>query len=251
MTYVTLERTRRVEVWTLGRPVATEFTGGRLLEIDAAAAAFDTSVDVDVLLIQRGTDVEDPVAATPSAGDRISDDTCTTLRQITKPVIAVVYGRVDADWLWLMLQCDLRLAAADATFTLLGVDGDLPGRQVGVGRLCDLVGRTRALEWLWFGRAIDAAEAVQAGLVTWVVPRDRLWKTAWERATALTSRRESADALRSIKRAVMDRGGEHERNHEALTALECDSSRSVAHPVGGGQNLAFWGVRIDDSSATV
>ena len=74
----------------------------------------------------------------------------------------------------LSLACDMRLAAAHATFRLPeALWGGFPGAG-GPVRLPDIVGRARALELICTGREIDAAEMERLGLVLAVYPADRL-----------------------------------------------------------------------------
>jgi enoyl-CoA hydratase/carnithine racemase len=98
-------------------------------------------------------------------------DALETLPQI---VIAALNGATRAGAAELSLACDIRLAAAHATFALPeALWGGAPGAG-GPVRLPMLVGRARALEIICTGRELDAAELARLGLVLAVHPADRL-----------------------------------------------------------------------------
>ena len=103
----------------------------------------------------------------------------------------------------LSLACDIRLAAAHATFALPeALWGGFPGAG-GPVRLPMLVGRARALELMCTGREIDAAEMERLGLVLAVHPSHRLMAEA----TSLAARIAASGPLatRGAKRIVTTR----------------------------------------------
>ena len=95
------------------------------------------------------------------------------LRETPRPVIAAVGGAAIGAGLVLALACDLRLASASATlsapFARIGMQPDFGGAYF----LPRLVGTARALELLWTGDTLSAAEAERIGLVNRVLPDDR------------------------------------------------------------------------------
>jgi enoyl-CoA hydratase/carnithine racemase len=86
------------------------------------------------------------------------------------PVIGALHGQVLGLGLELALSFDLRVAAADLTLSIpearLGLVADVGGTT----RLARTVGPSRAKDMLLTARSIDAAEALQWGLVNRVVP---------------------------------------------------------------------------------
>jgi enoyl-CoA hydratase/carnithine racemase len=110
-----------------------------------------------------------------------------TLTGIPQPVIARVHGIATAAGCQLVSMCDLAVAADTARFALPGVNIGVfcSTPAVGVARS---VGRKRALEMLLTGTPIDAATALDWGLVNRVVPGERLDAEVDELARALLAR---------------------------------------------------------------
>jgi enoyl-CoA hydratase/carnithine racemase len=127
-------------------------------------------------------------------------DALETLPQI---VIAALNGATRAGAAELSLACDIRLAAAHATFALPeALWGGAPGAG-GPVRLPMLVGRARALDIICTGRELDAAEMERLGLVLAVYPADRLLAEA--RALAARIAASGPLATRAAKRIVNTR----------------------------------------------
>src|SRR5512132_39856 len=92
----------------------------------------------------------------------------------SKPVIAKLRGFAFGVGLELALACDFRIAADDVELGLPEVKiGMIPGSG-GTQRLSRLIGLGRAKDAIMRGRRIPAAEALELGLVTEVVPPDQL-----------------------------------------------------------------------------
>jgi enoyl-CoA hydratase/carnithine racemase len=108
---------------------------------------------------------------------RATFDACTEMmagiRDLPQPVIAQVQGMATAAGCQLVATCDLAVASREARFATPGVRIGLfcHTPQVPLSRA---IGRKKALEMLFTGRAISAEEAERYGLVNKVVPADRL-----------------------------------------------------------------------------
>lgn len=97
-----------------------------------------------------------------------------------KPIIAAVNGFALGGGCELAMACHMRLASENAKFGQPEVNlGLIPGYG-GTQRLTMLVGKGRSLELLLTGNMIDAATALQLGLVNYVVPQDQLMEKAEE-----------------------------------------------------------------------
>jgi enoyl-CoA hydratase/carnithine racemase len=107
---------------------------------------------------------------------RLFDD-CSRLmmrvQALPQPVIARVHGVATAAGCQLVAMCDLAVAADDARFAVSGVNVGLFCATPSVA-LSRNVGRKAAFEMLMTGEFIDAAAAVQRGLINRSVPADRL-----------------------------------------------------------------------------
>jgi enoyl-CoA hydratase/carnithine racemase len=95
-------------------------------------------------------------------------------RRFPKPLIAAVNGSALAGGCEIMLSCDLVVAADHATFGIPEVKRGLIAGAGGLFRLPTRLPLSVALELALTGEPIDAARALELGLVNRVVPADRL-----------------------------------------------------------------------------
>ena len=93
-----------------------------------------------------------------------------TRMRLSKPVIAAISGYAVAGGLELALWCDLRVAEDDAVLGVFCRRWGVPLIDGGTVRLPRLIGLGRALDLILTGRPVAAAEAMQMGLVSRVVP---------------------------------------------------------------------------------
>jgi len=110
-----------------------------------------------------------------------------TLTRIPQPVIARVHATATAAGCQLVASCDLAVASADARFATSGVNFGLFCATPGVA-VSRNVSRKRALEMLMTGEFIDAATALDWGLVNRVVPASELDTAVRELAALLLSK---------------------------------------------------------------
>lgn len=101
---------------------------------------------------------------------------------IFKPTIAAINGWCVAGGLELATWCDLRIAADQAKFGVLNRRFNVPLVDGLTVRLPRIIGLGRAMDMIITGRVIDAQEALQFGLVSEVVPGDKLMERATELA---------------------------------------------------------------------
>jgi enoyl-CoA hydratase/carnithine racemase len=145
-------------------------------------------------------------------------DVCTRLmmriHELPQPVIARVHGIATAAGCQLVATCDLAVAAEEARFATPGVR---------IGLFCSTpmvplsraVGRKRALQMLLTGEPIDAATALDWGLVNRVVPAEQLDDAVRELAGAIG--RASPLTVGIGKRAFYDQVDLDERGAYDLT----------------------------------
>ncbi len=127
------------------------------------------------------------------AGDRLGADwfrrwdvALAKIEAIPVATVAAIHGPCLGGGLQIILCCDLRVASADATFGLSAVrHGIIPG--LATYRLPHLIGMGAAREMMLLGETWDAARAHRQGLVSRVVPLERLEATALDLATKLAA----------------------------------------------------------------
>jgi enoyl-CoA hydratase len=101
-----------------------------------------------------------------------------TIRRIRKPVIAAVSGFALGGGCELAMMCDFIIAADTAKFGQPEIKlGILPGAG-GTQRLPKAVSKSKAMDMCLTARMMDAQEAERAGLVSRVVPAERLMEEA-------------------------------------------------------------------------
>ncbi|MEA2204645.1 MAG: hypothetical protein QOE77_1421 [Blastocatellia bacterium] len=168
----------------------------RVVIITGAGRAFSAGGDVAAMAELMERDDAEEFARLLGAARRV----VTAIRDMTKPVIAAVNGPASGAGCNLALACDLRLAAASATFTQSFVKVGLHPDWGGTYFLSRLVSPNKACELFFLGDSIDAAEALHLGLVNRVVPDEEL--EAETRKLAERLRDSPPDPIALTKQAV-------------------------------------------------
>ena len=212
MAYQTLivEIADHVALIRLNRPEALNALSGQLVsELAAAMKAADADEAVRCIVLTgsekafaAGADIKE--MASKSYVDVLTDDLfgpeIEAIQRIRKPVIAAVAGYALGGGCELAMMCDFIICAENAKFGQpeinLGVIAGIGGTQ----RLTRFVGKSKAMDMNLTGRFMDAAEAERSGLVSRVVPVDRLLDEAMGAAKKIASK--SAIAAMVAKEAV-------------------------------------------------
>src|SRR5215213_2017761 len=119
----------------------------------------------------------------------------SSIERLEKPVIAAIGGLATGAGTQLALSCDLRIASENARFVFReGMIGFIPSHG-GCARLVKLVGLARARDIVLGGEDLDAKEAFRHGLVTKVVPYEKLLNEAEERIRFVLKRAPQAYGL--------------------------------------------------------
>lgn len=195
--FVLVETRGRVGLLTLNRPKALNALNDQLMdELGAALLAFEADPDIGAVVI---TGSEKAFAAGADIGamkswtymDVYSSEYITrnweTLKRIRKPVIAAVAGYALGGGCELAMMCDIIIAADTAKFGQPEIKlGVIPGAG-GTQRLPRAVGKAKAMDLALTARMMGADEAERAGMVSRVVPADKLMEEALDAATVIAS----------------------------------------------------------------
>jgi enoyl-CoA hydratase/carnithine racemase len=132
------------------------------------------------------------------------------VRAAVKPTIAAIRGYCFGGGALLAIECDIRLAGADARFKFHGASyGRAPGGAV----LPRIVGEARAKELLFTGDEVSADEALRIGLVNHVVPPGEVLEASVAMGQRIAAN--SPQAVKALKETIdlalpVDEALEHE-----------------------------------------
>ena len=178
----------KVGIISLNRPKQLNALNDQLMdELGQALKAFDANPAIGCMVLTgsekafaAGADIG--AMATFTFADAYKGDFITrnweAIRSIRKPVIAAVSGFALGGGCELAMMCDFIIASESAKFGQPEIKlGIIPGAG-GTQRLPRAVGKAKAMDLALTGRMMDAAEAERAGLVSRVVPTDKLMEEA-------------------------------------------------------------------------
>ncbi|PLC54416.1 enoyl-CoA hydratase [Pollutimonas nitritireducens] len=187
----------RVGLLTLNRPKALNALSNDVIaELAAAMRAFDADENIGAMVL---TGSEKAFAAGADIGamqgwsymdvykqDYLGGD-WESLKRIRKPIIAAVAGYALGGGCELAMLCDFIIAAENARFGQPEIKlGVIPGYG-GTQRLPRAISKAKAMDLVLTARMMDAQEAERAGLVSRVVPAERLLDEALEAAAIIAS----------------------------------------------------------------
>jgi enoyl-CoA hydratase/carnithine racemase len=198
--------------------------GARVIVIEGAGPAFSAGHDLSEMIGREESFLSELF------------DRCTvmmeTLHELPQPVIAKVHGIATAAGCQLVAACDLAVAAEGTRFATPGVKIGLfcSTPMVPVSRA---VGRKRAMEMLLTGEPIDAATALEWGLINRVVPPEQLESAVLELVQAIA--RSSPYTVATGKRAFYAQVDRSE--HDAYERCEAVmTENALAHDAQEGMS---------------
>ncbi len=161
-----------LDMWQRAGEVIAEFSRDENVRVIVLTGAGDKSfvsgADISKFENERANAEAQERYAKTSSGMR------TLLRETGKPTIAMIRGYCIGGGMSLALSCDLRICSDDAQF-------GIPAARLGIGygmeglrRLVELVGPSKAKEFIFTARRYTAGEALGMGLVNAVVPAAEL-----------------------------------------------------------------------------
>ena len=194
---ILVETRGRVGLVTFNRPQALNALCDALVrELGAALDIFEADAEIGAIVITgsekafaAGADIKE--MAGKSFIDCYVQDFITDgwerVTQCRKPVIAAVAGFALGGGCEMAMMCDTIIAAESAKFGQPEITlGIIPGSG-GTQRLTRAVGKAKAMEMVLSGRMMDAAEAERSGLVSRIVPNDKLMEEAMKLADKIAS----------------------------------------------------------------
>ena len=193
---IIVETRGKVGLVTLHRPHALNALNEALItELNEALAGFESNPEIGCTVITgsekafaAGADVKEMATKTyvESYLGKFLDG-WTRISETRKPIIAAVSGFCLGGGLELAMMCDLVIAADTARFALPEITlGIMPGAG-GTQRLPRFIGKAKAMDLILTGRMMDAAEAERCGLVSRLVPPDKLLDEALAAAAKIAS----------------------------------------------------------------
>ena len=188
LTEVRGETERRVGLVTLNRPKQLNALNDALMDqLGEALLTFERDPGIGCIVLTgndkafaAGADIAAMASKTylQAYQEGLISRNWETIRQVRKPVIAAVAGFALGGGCELAMMCDFIIAADSARFGQPEIKiGIVPGAG-GTQRLPRAVGKSKAMDMVLTGRMMDAAEAERAGLVSRVVPADKLMAEA-------------------------------------------------------------------------
>lgn len=194
-TTVIYTKRNHVAYITLNRPEVGNIINQQLAqEMEALCSGVNQDDDVYVVVLTGAG------GGAFCSGSEAQIDVAAAVAGIDRPVIAAINGDALGAGLELALSCDIRLASDKAKFGLPQVSSGLIPMNGGTQRLPRLIGKGKALELILTAETIGVEEAFKLGLVSKVVPQEKLASEAETLAQNMASK--APISLRYVKEAV-------------------------------------------------
>src|ERR1700752_81293 len=210
MSEILTERSGSVLRITLNRPGKKNAMTSAMYQ-NMAEILNDAAKDDDVLVVlwngagdsfSAGNDIEDFLENPPGPGESPQAQLASALLNFDKPLVAAVQGVAIGGGTTLLTHCDFVFAGESAKFQLPFINLGLVPEFGSSWSLPARGGHLRAAELIMLGLPFDGKVATEIGLVTLVVPDERLLDVAIETADKLAAK--PPDALRACKKLLRD-----------------------------------------------
>lgn len=220
-------------MWSALRAIGQDLSGDvRVVVVRGEGRAFSAGLDLSVA--QAGGDEEGSFADLAGKPAELAAAEIATFQEafswLTRPdviSIAAVTGHAIGAGFQLALQCDLRVLASDAKFTMAEINLGLVPDLGGTKPLVDLVGYARALEICLTGRRVLADEALAIGLANLVVPNEDLDDAVRDLTAALLSgARDAVVETKALLQAAI--GNTHEQQRVVEREAQVRRLRDLA-----------------------
>jgi enoyl-CoA hydratase len=194
---IIVETRGAVGLITLNRPAALNALNAALIaELTTAIDGFEADDKIGCIVLTgsekafaAGADIKEMQSKTyMSAYKEDFIGAWDPVARARKPVIAAVAGYALGGGCEVAMMCDFIIAADTAKFGQPEINlGVMPGAG-GTQRLARFVGKAEAMDMCLTGRMMDADEANKCGLVSRVVPADKLIEEALKVASVIASK---------------------------------------------------------------
>ncbi|UYO41406.1 enoyl-CoA hydratase [Rhodopseudomonas palustris] len=212
--FIIVERQNAVGIIKLNRPkMLNALSFGVFREIGAAVEDLEADDAIGCILITgsekafaAGADIKEmqPKGFIDMFNEDFTSIGGDRLARCRKPTVAAVAGYALGGGCELAMMCDIIIAADTAKFGQPEITlGTIPGIG-GTQRLTRAIGKYKAMDLCLTGRMMDAQEAERSGLVSRIVPADKLMEEALGAAEkiAAMSRPTAAMAKSAVNRAL-------------------------------------------------
>ena len=226
MAFVEFEAKGQIGVLTINRPEALNALNDQVIaQLDTVLDSIDLNTIRCVIVtgagkkaFVAGADIAQMSGLTKAEGEafgKLGNDVFRKLETLPVPTIAAVNGFALGGGCELCMSCDIRLAADTAVFGQpevgLGITPGFGGTQ----RLPRIVGTANAMELILTAQTINAARALEIGLVSHVYAPEELMDKAMELANAIAANaqvavRQSKAAIRRGLQTDMTTGAAYE-----------------------------------------
>ena len=173
----------------------------RVLILTGEGRGFCAGADLKEVVARAQTEAfADPEAFLGQVQEKYSG-LILRLREIRQPVIAAINGAAAGGGMAIALAADLRVCTPEAYFVASFINIGLSGGEMGSSYwLPRMVGLSRAADILLTGRKVFGEEAEKIGLVSRMVPAEKLLETALSFARQMTAK--TVGGLKFTKRAL-------------------------------------------------
>ena len=199
-----------VGIVRLNRPEVLNALSLELMKkLVAQLEAYDDDPNIHAILLSgservfaAGADITDMAdASTFEMYNRKQFARWERIKKISKPIVAAISGYALGGGCELAMHCDIIVASETAKFGQPEINiGIMPGAG-GTQRLTRAVGKAVAMDVVLSGRFLSAREALSAGLVSRVVPKENFYDEALRIAHVLAEK--PPLALRLAKESVL------------------------------------------------
>lgn len=156
-----------------------------IIELEDVIKNAQTQVDVRAMIITgagnkafvSGADIKEFIGLSDAEGRALAtfgQNAFNSIEKSIKPILAAVNGYALGGGCELAMACHLRIASDKAIFGQPEVKLGIIAGYGGTQRLIHYIGKAKAMELHMTGRNIDSKEALNLGLVNYVVPHDQL-----------------------------------------------------------------------------